>query len=172
MHWLHDRENNTPIGLPCTCTVYFCSFFQCHRNIFEITGIQKKIHWHIEYHIKHDHTNPVSDSHLRSLFYKRHHQDREWNKHTAHDIKIRKFIKFAVCHVSSDRISGNRMNQNGKYHCHNCDQQRVSKRIPEICDFHCFCKIRKAPGGRQGKCSCNIICHLGRLFECNDHCHI
>ena len=45
-------------------------------------------HGHIEYHVTEDYTYQVVNSHLRRLFYQRHHQDRKGYEHTAYNLII------------------------------------------------------------------------------------
>ena len=125
MHWLHDRENDFPISLPCCRAVHISGFFQCHRNIYQIAGIKKYVHRHIEYHIKDDHANPVRKPETRSLFYQRHHQDCEGYEHTADDVEICKIIKFAVSFISTNRVSDEGVDHNGDHNRQYSDQDTV-----------------------------------------------
>ena len=171
MHWFHDRENNFPICFPCARTIHAGCFFQCQRDICKISGIKQYIHRHIEYNIQNNNSCPVCQSHLCSLFYNRHHQNRKWNKHSADYIEINEFVKFTLF-ISSDCISEKRMNQNRKYNCYKRDKHAVSKRMPEICHSHCLSKIIQAEMTWQRKDSADTVCHLRRLFQCNYDCHV
>ena len=76
MHWFHDWENNLPICFPChSHHPPQAASSQCQRDICKISGIKQYIHRHIEYNIQNNNSCPICQSHLRRLFYNRHHQN-------------------------------------------------------------------------------------------------
>ena len=105
MHWFHDWENNLPICFPCARTIHTGCFFQCQRVICQISGIKQYIHRHIKYNVQNNNSCSVCQSHLRRLFYNRHHQNCKWHKHSADNIEINEFIDNQITKLEYEEIN-------------------------------------------------------------------
>ena len=172
MHGFHNREDNAPVSFPCGCSINSCRFFKSQRDILQIAGIQQQVHRHIEYGVQKDNTYSVCQSHLGSQLYNRHHQDSKRYEHTAYNVQIDEAVCFAVSHASSDGVAGQGMDDHSQDNGDHSDQYTVCQGIPEVGNFHSFCKVAEAPGAWERQGSCNIVGHFRRLLKSNDDSHI
>ena len=172
VHRFHERENDFPVRRPGGGAVDMSGFFERHRDVLEVAGVQEHVHRHVEDRVAQDDTDHVGDVQFCRLFDERHHQDRERDEHTADDVVVRRTVEFAVLHVARNSIPHQGVDDKCQSHRDAGDEDTVEERTPEVGDFHRLTEIAEAPVLRQRQDAGDAVRHLARLFEGDDDGHI